>query len=103
MMGLNLHYFWSLNVKQYMKYVRMYNELEKKRIHEIDGLNHILGKYISYAVNDPKKYPKQPYTYKDTNHVEMTDEEMEEQAIKNTIMMGGVVNDNRRIASNDNS
>ena len=91
--GLDLHYFWSLNVKQYIKHVRVYNQKEKERIKEVDGLNHILGKYIAYAFNDPKHYPSTPFTEKDTELKPMTDEEMERQARRNTIKMGGVIND----------
>lgn len=91
--GLDLHYFWSLDVKQYTKHIRAYNQKQKERIKEIDGLNHILGKYIAYAFNDPKHYPNKPFTEKDTELEPMTDEEMEKQARRNTIKMGGVIND----------
>ena len=91
--GLDLHYFWSLDVKQYAKHVRIFNEKEKQRIKEVDGLNHILGKYIAYAFNDPKHYPKEPFTEKNTELKPMTDEDMERQARRNTIKMGGVIND----------
>ena len=30
-----------------------------------DSLNHMLGRYIGYAVNDPKKYPKEPFLEED--------------------------------------
>lgn len=90
--GLNLHYFWSLNVKQYAKHVKIYAENEQKRFKEIDTFNYILGKYVAYAVNDPKHYPSKPYTEKATQLEPMTDEEMEKQARRNTIKMGGVIN-----------
>jgi hypothetical protein len=90
-MNLDLHYFWSLDVNQYMKHVRVFNEQQKEQFKQQDLLNYILGKYIAFAFNDPKKYPESPLTHKDTNHSEMSDEEMERQALKNTIMMGGVV------------
>ena len=92
-MGLDLHYFWSLDVKQYIKHVRVYNQKQKERIKEMDGLNHILGQYIAYAFNDPKHYPKKPFTEKNTELEPMSDEEMEKQARRNTIKMGGVIND----------
>lgn len=92
--GLDLHYFWSLDVKQYMKHIKVYNQKQKQRIQEIDGLNHILGKYIAYAFNDPKHYPNEPLTYKNNTELKpMSDEEMEKQARRNTIKMGGVIND----------
>lgn len=90
-MNMDLHYFWSLNVNQYLKHVRVFNQMQKEHVQQVDALNHILGRYIAYAFNDPKKYPKEPYTHKDTTHDVMTDEEMEQQALRNTIMMGGVV------------
>ena len=92
-MGLDLHYFWSLDVKQYIKHVRVYNQKQKERIKEMDGLNHILGQYIAYAFNDLKHYPKKPFTEKNTELEPMSDEEMEKQARRNTIKMGGVIND----------
>ena len=91
--GLDLHYFWSLDVKQYIKHINVYNQKQKERIKELDGLNYMLGKYIAYAFNDPKHYPSKPFMEKDTELEPMTDEEMEKQARRNTIKMGGVIND----------
>ncbi len=89
--GLDLHYFWSLNPKQWKKYVKVFNEKEKQRLKEVDTLNYILGKYVAYGVNDPKHYPSKPFTEKNTELKSMTDEEMEKQARRNTIKMGGVI------------
>ena len=91
--GLDLNYFWSLNPKQYAKHVKMFNQKEQQRLKEADMLNYTLGKYIAYAFNDPKHYPEKPFTEKDTDLEPMTDEEMERQARRNTIKMGGVIND----------
>lgn len=91
--GLDLHYFWSLNVKQYMKHLRVFNQKEKQKFKDRDGLNYMLGQYIAYAFNDPKHYPKQPFTEKNTDLKPMSDEDMEKQARRNTIKMGGVIND----------
>ena len=91
-MGLNLHYYWSLDVKQFKKYIKVYKEKEEERIKETDALNHLLGKYIGYAFNDPRHYPSEPFTQKPQLEP-MTDEEMEKQARRNTIKMGGVIND----------
>ena len=90
--GLDLHYFWSLNPKQWAKYVKVFGENEEKRFREIDTFNYILGKYVAYAVNDPRHYPSKPFTEKATQLEPMTDEEMEKQARRNTIKMGGVIN-----------
>lgn len=91
--GLDLHYFWSLNPKQWAKYVKVFNEKEKQRLKEIDTLNYLLGKYVAYGVNNPKHYPSKPFTEKSTDLKPMSDEEMERQARRNTIKMGGVIND----------
>ena len=93
LIGLDLHYFWSLNPKQWSKHVKVFNEKEKQRLKEVDMCNYILGKYIGWAINDPKHYPSKPFTEKDTDLKPMTDEEMERQARRNTIKMGGVIND----------
>lgn len=89
--GLDLHYFWTLNPKQWEKYVKVFNEKEKQRLKEVDTLNYLLGKYVAYGVNDPNHYPSKPFTEKDTDLKPMTDEEMERQARRNTIKMGGVI------------
>ena len=93
MIGLDLHYFWSLNPKQYAKHVKVFNEKEQQRFREKDVLNFMLGRYVAYAFNDPKKYPTKPFTEKNTDLEPMTDEEMEKQARRNTIKMGGVIVD----------
>lgn len=90
--GLDLHYFWSLNPKQWAKYVKVFNETEVNRLKERDLFNFMLGKYIAYSFHDPKHYPRKPFTDNNTDLKPMTDEEMEKQARRNTIKMGGVIN-----------
>ena len=92
-MGLDLHYYWSLNPKQYAKHIKVFNQREQQRLKEKDLFNYVLGKYVAYAFNDPKHYPSKPFFEKDTDLKPMTDEEMEKQARRNTIKMGGVIND----------
>lgn len=91
-LGLDLHYYWSLTPKQWTKHIKVFEEKEKQRLKEVDTMNYILGKYIAFAVNDPKRYPTKPFTEKDTELKPMSDEEMEKQARRNTIKMGGVIN-----------
>lgn len=93
LVGLDLHYFWTLTPKQWAKYVKVFNDKQQLRIKELDTLNYMLGKYVAYGVNDPKHYPTKPYTYtdNDTELKPMSDEEMEKQARRNTIKMGGVI------------
>ena len=95
LIGLDLHYFWSLNPKQYAKHIEVFNKKEQLRIEEKDMLNFMLGKYIAYAFNEPKKYPSKPFLGNNTDLKPMTDDEMEKQARRNTIKMGGVIVDNR--------
>lgn len=101
--GLTLPYFWSLDVKQYTKHVKAFNKRHKQNIKDLDGLNYILGKYIAFAFNDPRHYPNKPFSEHNTELELMTDEQMEKMARRNTIKMGGVINDNRRVTSTDNS
>lgn len=91
--GLDLHYFWSLNPKQWGKHVKVFRQKEKQRLKKKDLFNYMLGKYVAYAFNDPKHYPSKPFTEKNTDLEPMTDEEMERQARRNTIKMGGVIID----------
>ena len=91
--GLDLHYFWSLNPKQWAKHIEVFKKKEQQRLREQDLFNYMLGKYVSYAFNDPKHYPSKPFTEKNTDLEPMTDEEMEIQARRNTIKMGGVIVD----------
>ena len=93
--GLDLHYFWSLSPRQFSKYLKAYAEKEKNRVIEIDMLNYLLGKYVAIAFNDPKNYPKKSFLNEENEISIMTDEEMEIRAKRNTLKMGGVVNDNR--------
>lgn len=95
-LNLDLHYFWTLTPKQFNKYIENYTEKENKRLKEIDYFNWLLGKYITFAYNDPKKYPDKPFLDNATNVNEiMTDDEMERKARLNTLRMGGRINDSR--------
>lgn len=89
--GLDLHYFWSLTPKQWAKHVKVFNEKEMERLKETDVLNHLLGKYVAWAVNDPRHYPNKPFMEENAGLKPMTDEEMERQGRRNTIKMGGVI------------
>ena len=91
--GLDLEYFWRLNVKQWIKHIQAFNETESRRAKEIDQLNHILGKYISFAYHDPRKYPNTPFLSSQIEEPlrDMTTEEMEKMAKYNTIKKGGQI------------
>ena len=104
-MGLTLDYYWKLNPKQYAKHCKMYLKKEEQNAKTMDSLNHILGQYVGYAVNNPKEYPKHPALEnmgKPKEVKKQTINDMENMARRNTLFMGGVINDNRRIASTDN-
>lgn len=95
--GLSLPYFWSLDVKQFQKYINVWNEREIEKAKQQDLLNHMLAQYIGFAINDPKKFPSKPYTHQEEQKQlePMQVDEMERQARYNTIKMGGVINDSR--------
>jgi hypothetical protein len=68
----------------------VYKKKEEARVREADMNNYNLGKYIAYAVNDPKKYPKKPFLErKSETGRKMSAEEMEEVMKRNTIILGG--------------
>lgn len=93
--GLNLDYFWNLTPNAYQKYRKVFEKKRKEDLQNQDYLNNILGQYINYAFNNPKKYPKPFLSEKIKMRHSMTSAEMEEQVRRNTLMMGGVINDNR--------
>jgi hypothetical protein len=74
---------------KFEKYIEAYIERKEREAQEIDVANYNLGKYIAYAVNDPKKYPKKPFLYKEEVKGQMTPEEMEKMAKENTAKLGG--------------
>lgn len=83
-----------LNPNQFMKHAKVYNKQKKARMTEQDTLNWLLGKYIAYSFNEPRKYPKKPFLDDSvTASANMTDAEMEEMGRKNCYMLGGEVND----------
>lgn len=89
---MSLEYYWTLTPKQFEKYAKVYHDKEKERVEEIDYMNFLLGKYIAYACNDPKKYPNKPFLQDNEEETrDMSLEELERQARLNTIKMGGVV------------
>lgn len=76
--------------KTYKKYLDVYVKKEENRAREMDYNNFNLGKYIAYAVNDPKKYPREPFLTQ-REEVEMTGEDMERMARRNTIKLNGII------------
>lgn len=87
---MKLEEYWSLTPNEFKKYFEAFELKEKNKVIEIDSLNHLLGKYIAYAVNEPKKYPKEPFL-KDistTKKTSMSEEEMAEVIKQNSILLG---------------
>lgn len=90
-MGLDLEYYWRLTPNQFKKHyegyrVRIENEAKMK-----DQLNHILGMYIGFAVNEPSKYPNKPHLMKQEQLREMTDDEMERKVERLNKLFGGSI------------
>jgi len=90
--GLELERYWETTPKEYYQYLEVYKTIEENRAKEMDFNNFNLGKYVAYAVNDPKKYPKKPFLQevKEESKV-MTDEEMDRVMKRNTIALGGII------------
>lgn len=87
--GLSYEYFWTINPNIYKLYRDAHFEKQKAQMRQHDLLNFYLGRYVAFGVNDPQKYPSQPFLAVDRQMAEMTDEEMETQGRRNTIRMGG--------------
>lgn len=56
-----------------------------------DSLNHMLGKYNSYAYHNPKKYPKQYFSCFDKNKVkkQQTNNQMKDTLLMWAYVLGG--------------
>ena len=80
--------------KTFYKYIKVYQDKKLEDLKEQDMLNHLLGKYIAYASNNPKKYPKKPYLGYDfgQGNKNMTVEEMEKVIRRNNRILGGKFN-----------
>ncbi len=92
--GLDLNYFWSINPNQYRKHLSIYNKKQEEQLKEKDTLNWTMGKYMIYAFNDPKKYPKKPFSLEEKKETKQTDREMEQQAMIITAQLGGIIHEN---------
>ena len=93
LIGLNHDEYWDILPVDYQKYLNLYEQRERGKSKEIDALNWILGSYISYAFNNPKKYPDKPYLYEeDTKGSKvMTSKEMDQVMKRNTLRLGGTI------------
>jgi hypothetical protein len=92
--GLSHDEYWDMLPVDYRKYLELYENREKQRSRETDALNWILGRYIAYAFNDPKKYPKKPYLYEEEKTQPgrvMTSEEMDRRIRAWNRALGGSV------------
>ena len=79
---------------QLEKYIKAFERKEKHRIVIQDHLNYVLGKYVGYAFNDPKKYPKEPYLGKIEEEKKVLPpqsvSDMERMARFNNLRLGGI-------------
>ena len=65
--GLKIDEYWNLSPAEFRNCVAGFNSKQKAEIERADALNHILGRYISFAVNDPKHYPRKPIVAKNAH------------------------------------
>lgn len=86
--------FWKLCPTQFNKYLKVYNQKQKEDLEIKDTLNYLLGKYIAFAFNDVKHYPKKPFLAEEKKEQvkHMTIEDMERIAKQNVIKLGGAIN-----------
>ena len=94
MVGLKINEFWHMTPNEFMKYAKAYNKKKQDQIKEQDMLNWLLGKYIAYSFNEPRKYPTKPFLSHNTSY-DMSNEEMEEVAKRNCMKLGGEIIDGR--------
>ena len=93
--GLDFDTYWSLTPYQLNKYINVYTKKQQDEINRIDSLNYLLGKYIAFAFNDVKHYPKKPFLAEETKPSDMlmSAEDMERQVRFNVIKLGGKINE----------
>lgn len=87
----DLDTYWNMQPIRFEKYIKAYAQRKELEAKEVDAMNYSLGKYIAIAVNQPKRYPKKPFLYKEEVKKEMTIEEMERIMQDNTIKLGGQI------------
>lgn len=92
--GWQMEKYWEITPKEFLKYLEVYKNMEENRAREMDYNNFNLGKYVNLAINNPKNYPKKPFLWEEEEKSkEMTEEEMDWMMRKNTIKLGGKIND----------
>jgi hypothetical protein len=91
MIGLDPKTYWETTPKQFEKMVEVYVEKEEQRAKELDYNNFNLGKYVAFAFNNPKKYPKRPFSERVTAMTPMTEQDMERVMRHNTLLLGGTI------------
>lgn len=94
-LGLDLDYYWDNPPVVFNKHIGAFNAKRQMAMMDTDMTNHILGRYIAYAVNDPQHYPQQQKINKDffkkKEVTVMTDSEMERVMKNNTLIIGGKI------------
>lgn len=97
--GLDLETYWNkIDPAQFEKYIKVYQEKAKERAIEQDMQNYNLARYIAIGVNDPKKFPREPYLAKELKEEDdkvMTAIEMEKVAESMTYKLGGIIKDGK--------
>lgn len=74
------------------KYVEAHEKQLNENMKMTDACNHILGRYIAYAFNKPKAYPKKPFlSESDRSGERMSISQMQDIAKRQTKLLGGVI------------
>lgn len=71
-----------MTIGQFQASVKGFKLRVERETEQRDQLNHMLGKYIALGVNNPKKYPSNPYLFKEEKTKLMSVDQFEELARK---------------------
>ena len=67
----------ELNLEEIELYIEAYQEKKEIELRELDFMNWVMGKYMTFAYHSPKKYPSENFMKRMEKPKEMTDDEME--------------------------
>lgn len=80
-MGLTIEQWWELTPREARKHFNAYERRIQSQVQIMDTTNHVLGRYIGIAVNNPKHYPSSPMSersYEQVLRLDGGDSEMDD-------------------------
>ena len=85
--------------KEAKKYFSAYAKRADQEMKKMDVANFILGKYIMYAVNDPKHYPEHPVTQDQNEEPGQPDEMTDADRARLDAMFGAFAQKSNKLPS----